>query len=158
MYSYIYRQQAGRGGKATPAKWLQMVVWPAPKVNTVKSLRRALWKLVYRYLDSCHIDRPTLQMQRSAASHFVIVQIKLTEFGHKSEEKPRGRTRCSTLNIRLTCVLLLSLYHGHWKPLTTSNIKFCSCRPLSNSVKSHILMKQAYSEFGKARLHRRQHE
>ncbi|KIJ95167.1 hypothetical protein K443DRAFT_337150 [Laccaria amethystina LaAM-08-1] len=40
--------KAGRSGKATPAKWLWVVIWPAPKVNKIASR-----KLVYRYLDSC---------------------------------------------------------------------------------------------------------
>ena len=127
--TYIGNKQEGAARQHIPVKWLQIVVWPAPKVNTVKSLRRALRKLVYRYLDSCHmnIDRPTLQMQRSAASTLFTVQIKLTQLGHKPEETPRGRTRCSTLNICLTCVLLLSLYYGH-------------CRQISNFV--HVGLSQ----------------
>ena len=95
-------------------------------------------------------------MQNSAT--LFIVQIKLTRFGHKYEEQPWGRTQCLTVNLCSTCILLLSFYHGHQKPLMTSNIKFCSCQPPSNSVESHILLEHACSEFGKSCLHRHQHK
>ena len=134
MYSYIYRQQAGRGGKATHTCQMAADSCLASSKSkyskiTEKSVTETGLSWVYRYLDSCHmnIDRPTLQMQLSAASTLFTVQIKLTQLGHKPEETPRGRTRCSTLNICLTCVLLLSLYYGH-------------CRQISNFV--HVGLSQ----------------
>ena len=62
-------------------------------------------------------------MQHSATLFTPVpVQIKLTEFGHKSEEKLWVRTRCSTLlravQLAYIPLLVVSLYHGHGKPST----------------------------------------